>query len=76
MKGFISEIRNSKYHKFISGIIFACLAFPFFVWGIYIILMANGAYLDIIIPFVGMLICLLFGLRSMFQKEKTQEVTV
>ena len=75
MKGILLAIRKSKYRKFISGTIFACLALPFFIWGIYIILMENGAYLEIVIPFAGMLTCLLFGLRSMFRKEKAAEVT-
>ncbi len=75
MKGIRLAIRRSKYRKFIGGTIFACLALPFLVWGIYIILIENGTYLEIVIPFTGMLICLLFGLRSMFREEKAAEVT-
>lgn len=75
MKGILLAIRRSKYHKFINGTIFACLALPFFIWGIYIILMKTGTYLEIIIPFAGILTCLLFGLRSMFREEKAAEVT-
>ncbi len=76
MKGILHAVRKSKYCKLISGTIFACLALPFLAWGFYIILLAKGTYLELIIPFIGILTCLLFGLRSMFRKEKmTEELT-
>ncbi|MGB8453830.1 MAG: hypothetical protein WCD89_16085 [Anaerocolumna sp.] len=75
MKGILHAIRKSKYYKLISGFIFACLALPFFIWGIYIILLGKGTYREIIIPLIGILTCLLFGLHSMFHKEKIAEAT-
>lgn len=75
MKGILHAFKKSKYRKLISGTIFACLALPFFIWGIYIILLEKGTYLEIVIPFIGILTCLLFGLRAMFRKDKRAEVT-
>ncbi len=75
MKGILHAIRKNKYYKLISGFIFACLALPFFVWGVYIILLGTGTYLEIVIPFIGILTCLLFGLHAMFRKEEIAEAT-
>lgn len=75
MKGFLQSFRKCKYCKLIKGTIFACLAFPFFIWGISIILLDKGTYLEIIIPLFGILTCLLLGLHAMFQKEKTTKIT-
>ncbi|QHQ62353.1 hypothetical protein Ana3638_17475 [Anaerocolumna sedimenticola] len=71
MKEMISAIRKSKYHKLISGTLFAILAFPFFIWGISIIILSKGTYLELVIALLGIVICLISGLYSMFRKDKT-----
>ncbi len=73
MKIILHTLRRSKYNKLICGTIFAFLALPFFVWGVYIILQEKETYLEIVFPLLGILTCLLFGLLSMFRKEKIAE---
>jgi uncharacterized protein with PQ loop repeat len=76
MKEIMKSIRKSKYQKLIGGAVFACLAIPFFIWGIYIILTGKGTYIEIIIPLLGMITCLISGLRIMFRKEKVVNAAV
>ena len=71
MKGILKSIRKSRFRKLIGGTLFACLALPFFIWGIYIILTGKGTYIEIIIPLLGIITCLISGLRVMFRKETT-----
>lgn len=74
MKVLLESYKISKYHKLINGVIFALLAIPFFVWGILIILRGNHTCLELMYPFVGMLICLISGLRSLFARKKLQRM--
>ncbi len=76
MKTILYTYQKSKYHNLICGAIFACLALPFLVWGLLIILRANETYIEILIPFAGVLICLLFGLHFMFREEKITEAVL
>lgn len=62
--------KMSKYKNFISGILFALLGFPFLLWGFSIITKKNHTCYDMILPFIGILICILFGLRSMLKQDK------
>jgi hypothetical protein len=73
MKTLFKSYRISKYHKLINGVIFAFLAMPFFIWGLFIILQADHACFELIYPLVGMLICLIAGLRSML--TSSQKIT-
>ncbi len=69
MKEILTAIKRSKYYKLISGTIFACLAIPFVVWGIHIMLQNKETYLEIIIPLTGILACLLLGIYFMLQTD-------
>ncbi|MDF2610157.1 MAG: hypothetical protein K0R92_1631 [Lachnospiraceae bacterium] len=58
-----------KYKNFVSGTLFALLGFPFLLWGFSIITKKNNSCFDMILPLLGILICILFGLRSMLRQD-------
>jgi uncharacterized membrane protein len=68
MKAFMKKQKVKKFHSCLFGVLFACLAIPFFVWGIHIIFV-NNSCLDIIYPFIGMVICLSLGFYFMFSRK-------
>ncbi|BCJ95003.1 hypothetical protein acsn021_25720 [Anaerocolumna cellulosilytica] len=62
--------KNSKYRDVICGAIFAFLGLPFLVWGVTIISEARESYMTLVGPVAGILVCLAFGLGSMFKNRK------
>lgn len=69
MMKIIHIYKLSKYKYFFRGTMFAFLAFPFLWWGFSMIIRESNSYMDMIYPFAGILICILFGFRSMFKQE-------
>ncbi|GAA4653118.1 hypothetical protein GCM10023142_02560 [Anaerocolumna aminovalerica] len=77
IKDLIHRFRLSKYRYFIKSIIFAFLGILCLLWGFSIIYgNINGCY--IAFPFMGIVVCLIFGLRSMVhnceQHEASKEI--
>ena len=71
IKKLIHRFRICKYHNCVNGIIFATFGIACLLWG-FSIIYGNGnkgGYL-IALPFVGIVVCLIFGLRSMLHNHE------
>jgi hypothetical protein len=59
------RIIKSKYLNLLLGAIFAALAIVFFLWGLNMIFFDEGNCLKLVVPFLGMSLCVFFGLSTM-----------
>ncbi len=59
------RIAKSKYLNLVLGGVFAVLAIVFFVWGLRIIFIEEGDWWRLTVPFMGMSLCVFFGLSIM-----------
>ncbi len=65
--------RKSRYGLFLKGTLCAFISIPFLVWGFYIVTVGKD-YMDILIPFIGILISVSTGLYSMLHQRKLAEL--
>ena len=70
----IHRFRICKYRNCVNGIIFAFFGIICLLWG-FSIIHGNKAGYHIAFPFVGIVVCLILGLRSMLHKYEYQEYT-
>ena len=72
LKNIFLAIHNSKYSNIIRGFLFALLAIPFFIWGVSILVYNEESTINMLVPFLGILICLFLGFNCLLKKNKIQ----
>jgi len=67
-------LKSCKYSNCIKAIIFALFGVACIVWG-FSMIHGNKAGYNIALPFVGILVCLFFSLRSIVHHNVEHKVT-
>ncbi|WOO37134.1 hypothetical protein R2R35_01165 [Anaerocolumna sp. AGMB13020] len=70
MKRQIMAHKACKYHTLKIGFLYAVLSLLFFVWELYYVFIGSEKVVLMLIPFVGLFVCLAKGIIMMFKDRQ------
>lgn len=67
--------KNCKYHLLKIGFLYAALSLLFAIWEVYYILTGGTRVVSMLIPFMGLLLCMGLGIIFMMKDRQKSFVT-